>query len=311
MELRQLRYFVAVAEELHFRGAAERLHVAQPAVSEQIRKLEAELGVALFQRLPRSVELTPAGAGLLVDARRILGASESAAQSARATGRVDRDRLRIGLTPYGLPPALSAALDRMRAGGRPTNLELASDDARALLADVRAGDLDAAIVHLPGPTEGLRAVPMGSDDAVFAVARGSCLAEGRLTLEDLRRGRLFLLPRAVDPAFHDAVVGALVGSRLFADVTHSSATTPEQLLLEITAGGGAAVVPSMTAARSTLAEITFRVMPERAPSVQLGFVSRIDAQAPALLALIEELRRGRDAPAIASRGGDLPALVTA
>src|SRR5438045_518533 len=83
MELRHLRYFVAVAEELHFRRAAERLHVAQPAVSEQVRKLEEELGVRLLERTHRSVSLTDAGAALLREARSVLEQAEVAQQAAR------------------------------------------------------------------------------------------------------------------------------------------------------------------------------------------------------------------------------------
>src|SRR6476619_2621325 len=84
VELRHLRYFVAVAEELHFRRAAERLHVAQPAVSEQVRKLEAELGVRLFDRTQRSVALTDAGAALLTAAYRVLRQAEAARAAARS-----------------------------------------------------------------------------------------------------------------------------------------------------------------------------------------------------------------------------------
>src|SRR4051794_19595714 len=83
MELRHLRYFVAVAEELHFRRAAERLHIAQPAVSEQVRKLEAELGVKLLERNQRSVALTAAGAAMLDEGRRVLSQADVAQRAAR------------------------------------------------------------------------------------------------------------------------------------------------------------------------------------------------------------------------------------
>ena len=104
MELRHLRYFVAVAEELHFRRAAERLHVAQPAVSEQVRKLEQELGVKLFDRSQRSVELTVAGAALLEEARHVLRHADVAQQAAAQRRRPGDDtaahRLPARLAPH-------------------------------------------------------------------------------------------------------------------------------------------------------------------------------------------------------------------
>src|SRR5437764_8869921 len=98
MELRQLRSFVAVAEELHFRRAAERLHLAQPSVSQQIRTLEAELGVRLLERNRRGAALTPAGAALLPEARDLLNRAEHAAATVRAAGTGRRGRLRMSLT---------------------------------------------------------------------------------------------------------------------------------------------------------------------------------------------------------------------
>src|ERR1700727_3131659 len=95
MELRQLRSFVAVAEELHFRRAAERLRLAQPSVSQQIRTLEVELGVPLFDRNRRGATLTAAGAALLVEARDLLSRAEHAAAVARATRSGEQGRLRM------------------------------------------------------------------------------------------------------------------------------------------------------------------------------------------------------------------------
>lgn len=99
MELRHLRYFVAVAEELHFTRAAERLHIGQPPLSQQIQALEAEVGTRLLERSRRSVRLTDAGKLFLEDARRILMLSEDAAETARRAGRGEVGELRIGFTP--------------------------------------------------------------------------------------------------------------------------------------------------------------------------------------------------------------------
>ena len=113
MELRQLKYFVAVAEELHFRRAAERLYVAQPAVSEQIRKLEAELGVRLFDRTNRRVAITEAGAALLDEGRRVLAQADAAQLAARNARDRAGARLRIGYLPDSLPASVPRALQQL------------------------------------------------------------------------------------------------------------------------------------------------------------------------------------------------------
>ena len=116
MELRHLRYFVAVAEELHISRAAERLHVAQPAVSEQIRKLERDLGVELLDRTRRRIALTDAGAAFLAEARRVLEGAQLARLAARSAQERKASRLRIGYTPAALPAIVPRAMQRLASG---------------------------------------------------------------------------------------------------------------------------------------------------------------------------------------------------
>src|SRR5438128_417116 len=137
MELRHLRYFVAVAEELHFRRAAERLYVAQPAVSEQIRKLEVELGVRVFDRTHRSVSLTDAGAALLDEARRVLRQAEAALLAARSAHLRAGSVLRIGYAPDALPAAVPRALRRLASSAPGIDVTLETGSALQLIDAVR------------------------------------------------------------------------------------------------------------------------------------------------------------------------------
>ena len=169
MELRHLKYFVAVAEELHFRRAAERLHIAQPAVSEQVRKLEEELGVRLLNRTQRSVSLTPAGAVFLREARRVL----EQAETARLAARNARDRvtssLRIGYMPASLPASVPRTLQRLATSMPQLETTFEHGSGAELIEAVRAERLDAAIVPLPAPTAGLRITALGEQRALAAL----------------------------------------------------------------------------------------------------------------------------------------------
>jgi DNA-binding transcriptional LysR family regulator len=156
VELRHVRYFIAVAEELHLRRAAERLHVAQPAVSEQVRKLELDLGVQVFERTHRSVSLTEAGVALLDEARRVLRRTEVAREAARGATERAALRLRIGDLPDALPAAVPRALRQLTASLPAVQVDLESAPAWRLVDDVRRGRMDAAITSFPAPTNGPR-----------------------------------------------------------------------------------------------------------------------------------------------------------
>ena len=203
MELRHLRYFVAVAEELHFRRAAERLHVAQPAVSEQIRKLEAELGVTMLDRTQRSVALTVSGAVLLEEARRVLRQADVAAR----VGGPLRSRPPTRATARGLPrrcppgvhPAGPRGFSRRRPGHRGAARERPVSAPRRRRAPRGAGPRDRLP---PGRRRRSAGRPALVRNVRSAPSRPEILSPNAISLTPERIGErpLVLLPRVQNPA---------------------------------------------------------------------------------------------------------------
>jgi DNA-binding transcriptional LysR family regulator len=204
MELRQLRYFVTVAEELHFGRAAERLHIVQPAVSQQVRRLERELGVTLLDRSPRRVNLTAEGERLLPEARAVLAAADRTAAVAASLSTVNGAVLRIG-TSTGLSMRLETGLKAIARLIDGTEMHLDSRPVYEQLEAIRTGELDIAIVRaaedsdlLHGP--GLRAVSLWTEQVRAAVPAGHPLArEHALQLERLRDLTARLPHKTCDP----------------------------------------------------------------------------------------------------------------
>lgn len=178
MELRQLRYFLAVAEELHFGRAAERLHIVQPAVSQQVRRLERELGVELFGRTTRSVSLTEAGQRFLPHARAVLAAADRAADSVTEF-RTSRSLLRLG-TSEGLGDRLDGLLAAFARLAPEAQLELVHAPTAQRLQRVRDGSLDATIVRGDQPAPGLDFTPLWTDEVWVALPASHPLAEAEV-----------------------------------------------------------------------------------------------------------------------------------
>ena len=194
MELHQLRYFVAVAESGSFSRAAERCHVSQPSLSQQIAKLEGRLGQRLLDRLGRRVQLTGAGRQLLERALPILAAVDDAERRLRdAEGALD-GWLTVGaiptVAPYLLPPALKRFLRRHPH----VELTVHEDVTRQLVTAVAAGELDLALVALPIDDPRLEHEALFTEPLLLAMAAGHRLARRRrLTIDDLRTERFILL----------------------------------------------------------------------------------------------------------------------
>jgi DNA-binding transcriptional LysR family regulator len=300
MELRHLRYFVAVAEELHFRRAAERLYVAQPAVSEQIRKLEAELGVRLFDRTHRSVALTEPGKALLAEARRVLQMAEVAQHAARNASDRAGQRLRIGYVPDVLPSSVPHALQRLAAAAARIDISLETGTPLGLIGEVRDGGLDAAVVALPAPTKGLRVTPLGRQPLVAALPTTDVRGlEAGLTLERLDPERLIVLPREANPALHDAVVSVCRGAGVSPALVEAGEPRVEAVLLAVAAGGGAALLPASISERYAIPGVRLVELAGVEPAFESAIVTRPDADHISTQAFLHAVvRAGKPAPAL-------------
>jgi DNA-binding transcriptional LysR family regulator len=292
MELRHLRYFVAVAEELHFRRAAERLHIAQPAVSEQIRRLEQELGVRLFDRTHRSVALTDAGSALLEEARRVLRQAEVARQAARGAASRATMRLRIGYLPDSLPAAVPRALRQLATSAPLVQTDLETGLALRLVEDVRSGRLDAAVTTLPSPTNGLRVTPLGEQRPVIALPAVHRHATAQaIAFERLAPERIVLLPRDANPAFHSAVAVMCHNAGLAPTFVEIAEPRVENALLAVAAGAGPAILPESVMERYATPGIRFVPLDGSAPALQTAVLTRPANESLATAAFLSALVR--------------------
>lgn len=193
MELHQLRYFVAVARTGNFSRAAERCHVSQPSLSQQILKLERRLGQPLLNRLGRRAVLTDAGRALLDRATAILAAVEDAERRLSSRG-LQGGRLTVGAIPTIAPYLLPATLEAFAGHCPNVDLEVQEDVTRTVLAGVVEGDLDLALVALPVTEERLHAEPLLTEPLLVALPRGHPLTRRRrIQIRDLNQERFILL----------------------------------------------------------------------------------------------------------------------
>jgi DNA-binding transcriptional LysR family regulator len=176
IEIRHLRYFVAVAEELHFGRAAERLHIAQPPLSQQIRRLEEMLGLALFVRTSRDVRLTAAGEDLLERARQTLEKVHADIAAAQRIGRGEAGTLTVGFVGSGMLTALPKMLGSYRRRYPQVDLQLREFHTAKLVDSLLCGSVDVGFLRDAGSVEGLRIEPVVAEPFVIALPRRHPLA---------------------------------------------------------------------------------------------------------------------------------------
>jgi DNA-binding transcriptional LysR family regulator len=204
-----VRYFLAVAEELHFGRAAARLYISQPSLSTQIRKLERSLGTELFVRTSRQVELTAAGQVLLEEAPVALAALERAAERTRHAGAGITGTVRLGYPPPASFETLGAILAAAE-NDNPTMTVIASELFSAEIPGrILTGELDIGLALYPEPTTGIRTEALRVEPLAALLSKRHRLANaGSIPLADLEHETLLLFPRELAPAYYDRIIDA-------------------------------------------------------------------------------------------------------
>jgi DNA-binding transcriptional LysR family regulator len=285
MELRHLRYFVAVAEELHFRRAAERLHMSQPPLSQQIRRLEEEVGATLLVRNQRRVELTAAGAAYLTRAREILLAVEDAAREARRVQRGEVGRLAVGFVGSALYSVVPELLRAFRDRHPDVGLRLHELGTTEQLRRLEDGRLDIGFLRAPGGRPGLSIETVLREPVVAALPDVHPLARGgEVRAAQLAGEPLVLMTRAGAPGLRAALAPLTDG--LGEDAIVQEVAEMQTLIGLVAAGVGVSLVPESVRALAR-AGVVYRPLNGEAPTVALSAAWRTGDDSPVLAAFLE------------------------
>jgi DNA-binding transcriptional LysR family regulator len=254
LDLRKLRYFLAVADELNYGRAAERLHIAQPVLSRQITALERELGVALFARSKRGTELTEAGLLLREDARALMQTAVALQRRARVAGR-EGQHFTVGFMPGIIVTPAVRLLGEQFPGLKVDVVRTSWDDQVQMVHD---GRVDASFVRLPVPRRGLTVIPLFCEPRVVALPASHYLADRKVVMvADLVPLDLMQDPDAV-PEWRDLVAESRPSALTLDRVGLPTPHTVEEKLEHVAAERGIVVLPESTAMFYTRPDVVYR-----------------------------------------------------
>jgi DNA-binding transcriptional LysR family regulator len=294
IELRQLRYFVAVAEESHFGRAALRLHMTQPPLSQTIQSLEVALGTSLFSRTKRRVVLTPAGLALLPEARRILQQAGALPDLARRAASGASGLLSLSFVSTADYSILPPLLREFRESHPQVRIDLREATTDIQLEDLMQGRIDAGLLIPPLPDKAkaeLDYQTVLSEPLILAAPSGlkPLCGKNSVSLKALADVPLIIFPRRIAPAFHDAILACFRDAGLTPHIGQE-AIQMQTIVGLVSAGMGIALVPQ-SVSNLKRPGVEYKSLANKAPSIETGLAWRRDNDSPVLRAFLELLRK--------------------
>jgi len=294
LDLRHLRYFAAVAEELHFGRAAKRLGIAQPPLSQQIQKLEGLLGTSLFERGRRQVALTDAGRVLLEETYKVLAATERAVEETRRAAAGEVGMVTVAFAASVMFHTLPGVIRAFRERFPGVRLELRELPTAFQLAGLRSGELDVGFLRESAPEDGLRTETVMRERLMVAVARthplGECGddASDPLELSALAEEDFVLFPREIAPGLHGQVMSLCRQAGFAPRVVQESRELYTTVSL-VEAGMGITIVPA-SIRKMGWTGVVYRHLPGASADTRIDMAWRSDNQRPAVRSFLDLAR---------------------
>jgi DNA-binding transcriptional LysR family regulator len=293
MELRHLRYAVAVAEELHFGRAAARLHISQPPLSQQIRQLEDEIGTRLFRRTNRQVQLTEAGEAFVKEARAILAHSEFAARMARRASKGEIGQLTVGTvtsTDSGFFRIVVEILKVFASRYPDVRLILRSMNSEQQIRGLREGALDIGFLTLPVDDGELEIDWVRAEPLMLALPENHPLCKRKtIPLKMLGNERHVMYSRSMFPGYYDSIISACRKAGFSLNIVHEADAIYTMLAL-VAAGVGVSMIPA-SLQETARHGIEFRRITGALPQIEMGAAYRRDGSSNVLHSFLGIVRR--------------------
>jgi DNA-binding transcriptional LysR family regulator len=290
MEFRQLKYFIAVAEELNIGRAATRLHISQPPLTRQIQQLEEEFGAQLFLRTARGVELTQAGETFLRDARNIRDLMEQAVERAREAGQGKQGKMDIGIFGSGILDVIPKVLHAFRASHPNVQIALHTMTKKEQIEALRQHRISAGFNRMLAPLPDISSELVMIESIMVAVGESHPLAaKPAILLKELANQPLILFPSGARPSFIDKIWALCAGEGFEPRVAQEVGDAPTSVAL-VAAGFGLSLVPEAATSLSVPGVVYRRLANAPDAVVDLSCIYRTDDASPTLLAFLQTIR---------------------